>query len=203
MSKSSLFTRSLLPILTGVTGLTFGACSESSTGPEELGVVFPLQVGNTWTYEAENPQLADPLHWEVTGRHADTVILSRPQGDAYTGPLTLVDSQDEIEIVLGQMAPQPLYRFKPGASWIRHDPWECDDGSEWTAVREDESIETPAGTFHNTIRLERRSTATCADAGTMFEWWAPGVGLVRWEELNFWNEGTLAFELASFGGPLL
>lgn len=38
----------------------------------------------------------------------------------------------------------------------------------------------------------------CDDGPTMVEWWAPGVGLVRWEELNFYAGGPLTFNLVDF-----
>ena len=35
----------------------------------------------------------------------------------------------------------------------------------------------------------------------MVEWWAPNVGLVRWEELNFYAGGPIRFELISYAVP--
>jgi len=181
--------------------LVLVGCSDSGTGPQNLGVVFPLREGNTWTYASEDPQLGESFQWEVTGRSADTVTLSRPWAGSHPGPVTLIDKEDSIEIILGGGRAWPLYRFQRGSTWIRHDPWDCDDRSEWVAMEEEEPIVTPAGTFHNTLRLERRTSANCTDAGTMIEWWAPGVGLVRWEELNFYAGGPLGFELVAYGGP--
>jgi hypothetical protein len=182
---------------TVLAGICLGGCSDS-TGPEDPYIVFPLEPGNTWTYASEDPQFGDPFQWEVTGRMADTVTLDRPVGGSHPGPVTLIDKGEVIKIVLEGGTTRPFYRFRPGASWSHHDLWDCDDESGWVAVKEENPIATPAGTFNNTIRLERRTGATCADAGTMFEWWAPGVGLVRWEELNFYAGGPLGFELISY-----
>jgi hypothetical protein len=34
--------------------------------------------------------------------------------------------------------------------------------------------------------MERLAIVHCTDAGVIYEWWADNVGLVKWEELNFW-----------------
>lgn len=104
----------------------------------------------------------------------------------------------QVDLLSEEGAPLPFYRFSVGASWIHRDPWECDDGAEFTTVEEPDPIVTPAGTFHDCIRIERRTAANCTDAGTTFEWWAPGVGLVRWEELNFYAGGPVTFNLVDY-----
>jgi hypothetical protein len=176
-------------------------CSDS-VGPEEPVSFFPLEVGNQWTYAPEDAQFGDPFQWEVTGRTGDTVMLSRPSGGSHPGPVTVLDRTEGVDLSLGENQFGPSLRFSPGASWTRRDPWECDDGSEWVAETETEPITTPAGTFNNVLRLERRTSANCTDAGTTFEWWAPGVGLLRWEELNFYAGGPLTFNLTSYSAAL-
>lgn len=98
----------------------------------------------------------------------------------------------------GRDAGGPYYRFVVGASWTHRDGWDCDDGSRWVAVLEPAPVVTPAGTFLHCLRLERRTSATCDDAGTMTEWWAPNVGLVRWDELNFFAGGPLTYHLVDY-----
>ncbi len=39
---------------------------------------------------------------------------------------------------------------------------------------------------------------TCTDAGTTMEWWALGVGLVRWDELNFYAGTPIRFLLVDY-----
>jgi hypothetical protein len=184
-----------------IAALGFGplmGCSDTGTGPEESPQYFPLAQGNTWTYAPESSQFGDPFEWSVAGRVGDTVTLARPAGGSHPGPVTLLDHQEAIDLLPGEGEIIPFYRFEAGASWERRDPWECDDGASWAAVVEKDPITTPAGVFRNTIRVERRTTATCTDAGTTFEWWAPGVGLVQWEELNFYAGGPLRFYLTSY-----
>jgi len=186
--------RSLAIAVLGL-GLLTG-CGENGTGPDPDTRYLPLEVGNAWTYAPADSQFGDSFVWHVTARSGDTATLARPSGASHSGTVTLVDHVASIDL-LGEGA-GTMVRFVAGSTWIRRDPWECDDGSEWAAVAETNPIETPAGTFTNTLRLERRTAANCTDAGTMMEWWAPGVGLVRWEELNFYAGGPVAFELVGY-----
>jgi hypothetical protein len=178
--------------------LLLGACGDAATGPEEDVRFFPLTVGDTWTYAPEDPLFGDAVQWRVTERTGDTVTVLRPPGPSHPGPVTLIDGGREIDLLLPGGDAVAFYRFAPGDSWVRHDPWECDAGSTWAAVEEAEPITTSAGTFERTLRLERRTAATCSDAGTMMEWWAPGVGLVRWDELNVFAGGPVTFELVTW-----
>ncbi len=162
---------------------------------------FPLEVGNRWTYAPEDPAFGDPFEWVVTERHGDTVALARPAGPSHPGPVTLLDREDGIDLLVAGESFAPFYRFDAGAAWTHRDPWECDDAAVFTAVEETEPIVTPAGTFEHTLRIERRTTAICDDAGTVMEWWAPNVGLVRWDELNFWAGGPLSYYLTSYAQP--
>lgn len=174
---------------------------DDATGPGETLVYFPLTVGSEWTYAPPRPEFGESFDWTVTGRSGDTVIVDRPEYGSHPGPVTLLNGVTTVKISMNGADFATHYRFTPGASWIRRDPWECDDGSEWVAVEETEPVETPAGTFTNTLRLERRSEANCADAGTMVEWWAPGVGLVAWDELNYYAGGPLRWSLTSYSRP--
>lgn len=160
-------------------------CHDGATTPETPLSSFPTAEGSTWRYAYADPQYGQGFRWTVTRRSGDTVVLDRPSPGTHPGPVTLVVREDGLDIRWDGVGTGALYRFTPGAEWTRHEPWECDDGSRWIVVREPEPIVTPMGRFTGTLRLERRSTATCDDAGTMREWWAPGTGIVMWEELNF------------------
>lgn len=178
-------------------GLVAG-CGGPSTGPAPAPDYFPLAVGNRWTYAPEDPFFGDPFEWRVTGRAGASVTLARPAGGSHPGPVTLRDGRERIDLLLGDEGYVPLYRFAAGATWVRRDPWACDDGAIWAAEVEPGPVTTPAGTFRDCLRLVRRTPATCEDAGTMREWWAPDVGLVKWEELNFFAGGPLSFLLVDY-----
>lgn len=179
-----------------VIGLLTG-CGDTGTDPPGIRHYFPLTVGNTWTYAPEDPIYGQPFEWRVAGRQQDTVQLERPAGASHPGPVTLLDGGIRIDLLAGGEV-APFLRFTVGATWEHRDPWECDDGATFTALVEPDPIVTPAGTFTGTIRIERQTTASCADAGTMMEWWASGVGLVRWDELNFYAGGPLSYLLVSY-----
>lgn len=172
-------------------------CGDNGTEPPGSSNYFPLTVGNTWTYAPEDPIFGQPFEWRVTGRQQDTVRMERPAGGSHSGPVTLLDRGSEIDLLAGEEV-APFLRFTVGSTWEHRDPWECDDGATFTVLVEPDPIVTPAGTFSNTIRIERQTTASCDDAGTMMEWWAPDVGLVRWDELNFYAGGPLSYLLVSY-----
>jgi hypothetical protein len=179
--------------------LGVGCLSGCKTTTEPDGPrFFPLAVGNTWTYAPQNPMYGQSFEWRVTERRGDTVSLARPAGASHPGPVTLLDRTEAVDLRLTTEGFVAFYRFTLGASWVHRDPWECDDASTFTVVAEPDAVVTPAGTFTDCIRIERRTTASCTDAGTTMEWWAPGVGLVRWEELNFYAGGPLTYDLVDY-----
>ena len=184
-----------------ITRITHLVCNEKNVDPPTIQTqkYFPLEVGNTWTYVSEDTLLGLPFQWDVTYRAGDAVILNRqfPSG-SHGGKITMIDHGNEIDILLSSQKAFPFYRFNIGEMWTHRDTWECDDSSSWATVKEPNTIVTPAGTFSNCIRIERRSAAVCADAGTTFEWWAPGVGLVKWDELNSYVGGPLTIYLKSY-----
>jgi hypothetical protein len=155
-------------------------------------------LGNTWTYVPADTFFGQSFTWEVVFRKGDTVTLNRPFSGPHGGTITLIDRQKEVDILLDSNDRALFYRFKIGEIWARRDPWECDDRSKWEFTNELNPIITPAGTFSNCIRLERKSAIPCVDAGTIVEWWAPGIGLVRWDELNFYVGGPLTIYLKKY-----
>lgn len=191
-----MFTRTFLVGSLGLVALA--ACGDSTTGPNDSTRYFPMDVGNRWTYAPENPFFGDPFQWQVTERLEDTVTLVRPVGGSHPGPVQLLDRLDVIDLILEDEENARFYQFAAGSSWVHRDPWECDDGPTFAVAWESEPVVTPAGTFTDCLRIERRTPATCTDAGTTVEWWAPEVGLVQWEELNFYAGGPLRFHLIDF-----
>ena len=52
----------------------------------------------------------------------------------------------------------------------------------FTIGAKNQTLRTPAGTFNDVLRLDVASQ--CRDAGTTAIWFAPDVGVIRWEELT-------------------
>jgi hypothetical protein len=176
-------------------------CNENSTTPETEPSLsyFPLELGNAWVYTPEDTIFGLPFQWNVTYRNKDTVIVDRQfTFGSHGGILKLIDHRRAIDIVINNHQASSFYLFILDSVWNRRDLWECDDSSQWSFVKETNPIVTPAGTFSNCIRLERKSNLICADAGTMVEWWAPGVGLVRWDELNYYAGGPITIYLKRY-----
>lgn len=181
-------------------GLALAALCACDTGtePQEAVHILPLSVGNSWTYAPDNLFLGDTIRWSVTEQRGDTVVLVRPWPGGLHGSVTVLDRSPALDLLLESGEFGPYYRFAADTSWVHRDPWECDDGAEMLVVTERDPVVTPAGTFDRCLRVERRSTASCDDAGTMLEWWAPEVGLVRWEELNYLAGGTIRYDLVDY-----
>lgn len=181
--------RGLWPAMLCLGGLV--GCEDGATTPKTLPSAFPTAEGTTWTYAYADANYGDSFEWTVERRIGDTVVLDRPSLGTHPGPVTLRILDDGLDLISDDAGAAPLYRFTPGVEWMRRDPWECDDDSRWTVFEEEDPVITPAGHFTGTLRLERRSSANCTDAGTMQEWWAPGIGVIMWEELNFFAGGPV------------
>ena len=148
------------------------------------GEFFPITMGSYWIYAYELS--ADSLLWQVIAHVGDTAVIDRPGNSSmpHGGPLTVRLSGDGVELNLSGEGWVEYYHFLPGRSWVHRDPFDCDDFGVYRAERENGMVSTPAGSFFNCLRIERSDYFGCADAGTTREWWAPGVGLVKWEELT-------------------
>lgn len=146
---------------------------------------FPIKEGSYWIYEYDLP--ADSLFWQVTARTGDTATIDRSgsSGWSHGGPITVRLNGDGVDLDLSGEGWVEFYHFTPGRSWVHRDPFTCDDFGVYHAEREEAAIVTPAGTFFNCLRIDGGGNPGCSDAGTTVEWWAAGVGLVKWEEMTF------------------
>ena len=197
---------STLPLRLGVALLAIAACDSTGTDPSAPEPFVSLTPGQSWTYAFADPRFGGTLRWEVTARVGDTVWVARQWAGSHAGDIVLLEDRTGLDLLAsaspgGPGAPGAFVRFTPGAAWTHHDPWECDHGARFVAVAEAEPVTTPAGTFEGTVRVERRTEFPCTDAGTSVEWWARGVGLVRWEEMNFWAGGPVVVHLTETTAP--
>jgi hypothetical protein len=182
--------------------LLVAACDTTGTDPSPPEPFVSLTPGRSWTYAFADPRFGSTFRWEVTARAGDTVWMARSWEGSHAGDIVLLEAPMGLDLLTRDAAaPGSFVRFAPGEAWTHHDPWECDDGAGFVAFAEDEPVTTPAGTFEGTVRVERRTDFPCTDAGTSVEWWAPGVGLVRWEEMNFWAGGPVVVHLTKTTSP--
>lgn len=182
--------------------LTLSACSdENPVDPTRTNSsYFPLAVGNHWLYGMEDPVYGDNFSWTVVQMNGDTALVERPWLDVgpQFQPVTVVQDGPDYLVRVGESQWDLFYRFMPDSTWAHRSPFDCDDHLVFKTTLDTTTIVTPAGSFRNTLKLERQTTANCADAGVMYEWWAPGVGLVKWEELNFYAGGPITGHLIQY-----
>jgi hypothetical protein len=153
---------------------------------------FPLDPGRFWVYENlrfggrewRNEVLAvggDGVA-QFSERVADNILL-------------LKDSGGEIQIQIAEGEFGTFYDFDQ-ESFKHRDVDFCEDGVTASVASRGEAVETPAGTFENCIRIEYFDGG-CADAGVGVEWFAPEVGLVKWEQQSI--AGPVVLVLAEYG----
>jgi len=146
---------------------------------------FPVTLGSYWVYEYDIP--SDSLFWQVTARTGDTATIDRSGmlGWSHGGPIAVRLNGDGVDLDLPGEGWSEFYHFTAGRSWVHRDPFSCDDFGVYHAERETAAVVTPAGTFFDCLRISCGGYPGCSDAGTTIEWWAAGVGLVKWEQNSF------------------
>lgn len=153
---------------------------------------FPVVPGIQWTFERTGP--VDHDTW-VMG------VAQRPTAGArarfftlkgYSGVPALAkqasvirtDTQGSV-FEVSEKGDFLWYRLldPAGSSWVfERAPGGglhgfCDDGAVVTVASRDAELTVPAGTFRDVVHLT--IAPQCADGGTLEEWFAPGVGLVK------------------------
>jgi len=157
--------------------------------PFSSGGYFPLELGNYWVYS----KYAENIQWTVTHKEGDIAHLDV---GSFLDTIILRDRGEEIDVEIDEGEWGLYYRFVQGSMWIHRDVWECDDSTLLEVSLEPDSVVTPAGVFHNCLRMERLAYSPCMDAGTMVLWWAKNIGLVKWEEITI--AGPVTVELIEY-----
>jgi len=152
---------------------------------------FPLEEGNRWVYQER--QFSSEVTVEVIQREGEIAELATSFA---SGSVLVRDGGDEVEVELAEEGFVLYYRFSADTTWEHRDPFSCDDQRMVSVTAEPQPVETPAGTFEETLRIDYTGATLCADAGKVAEWWAPGVGLVRWQEDSF--VGRRTYDLVAF-----
>lgn len=146
------------------------------------GRFFPLDPGTVWTYQQQG-NAANTREVTVLSRDADSVVV-----DFFGTEARLEDRTSEVDLDLGELGVLPYYRFAE-EQWTHRDFHSCDDDVLMTVSPTREDVTTPLGVYEKCLKIEY-GPAKCADAGTGVEWWAEGVGRVKWVEQSFIGERT-------------
>jgi hypothetical protein len=214
MSVSRFVQRGLIWAVISVS-LAGGVLAQGSVR-QGLGAqtLFPLRDGNSWTYARKG--LGEVTEWRVAVAGKVTAPRVHPyftleryfpgaphsvRSDPFGTVTERSDGfRDHLWYLLGapvgtswtiQLAPSPLASPLP----------DCIAGAKVTLASRGETLSVPAGEFDRVVRVDWASA--CADAGIASEWFAPGVGLIRRDELSF--AGIVTSELVRAeleGGPL-
>ena len=147
---------------------------------------FPLEPGTVWKYS--NDRFTQSMvERKVVGIDEDGFVIF----DNGHFAVRFEDELDVIRIEIPDEGFQLYYDFQD-FEWTRRSVDHCADGATAIINSRNETVETPAGTFTECIKVEYLGSQ-CADAGLIAEWFAPEVGLVKWQELNF--VGVVTWEL--------
>jgi len=182
---------------TVVTALFLLFCFAAS-GRNFSNQYFPQQVGNEWTYRKTGRLAGEGAGWtnKITQKEGDFFQHSNYWGDGVVRWVRTTANATVVERARGN--PPVWYRFantlqKEWTVQLAVEGPACVNGSTAHVASRNETVQVPAGTFQNCIKLEFRSN--CNDAGINEQWFAPGVGLVKQTEDTI--GGPLISELVS------
>jgi len=170
--------------------VTLLACSGDvlKSGGENGLDHIPLKSGSTWSYARfdslafmEDTVIVNVLK-QVISIHGD-IGIEIEIIDTLVSKLLAVTVNDTLFFVNDLEPPNTVYvRFvlplKVGNSWLGSNLLD----SMWVAGRE--TVEVPAGVFHNAFRVEQQFWFFNQSNQTTY-WIAPGVGIVKRDVHNF------------------
>ena len=188
--------------------VTLLACSGDvlKSGGENEIVHIPLESGSTWSYArfdslavVEDTVIVNVLE-QVISIHGD-IGIDIEIIDTLVSKLLAVTVNDTLFFVNDLEPPNTVYvRFvlplKVGNSWLGSNLLD----SMWVAGRE--TVEVPAGVFHNAFRVEQQFWFFNQSNQTTY-WIAPGVGIVKKNIHNFgFSENKIeSWNLLSYSIP--
>jgi len=156
---------------------------------------FPLQVGNTWIYQAGGSIRTEPWTVEISG----TQTINGQEYfkvDGFPGVQYLRKNDAGTLILYDEGA-------KKEKTWV---PFSAATGEAWRTEIDDcnntgvitgrnTAINVPAGSFRDGLRVAYSMTR-CADAGLTNETFLPGIGLAERRETSFTGERIYALTYA-------
>ncbi|KAF0243433.1 MAG: hypothetical protein FD167_3779 [bacterium] len=160
----------------------------------DTSVFFPQSVGDERFYRKVG-KLAKPNEgWtdKIEGNKGRFFSHSNFWGDGVSRELKINNKHQIVERAKDKKF--IWYKLDETNEWVMNLSQEgipCTEGAKVRIVSHIETVQVPAGTFNNCLKLE--FTTSCNDAGVEAQWFAPGVGLVKQTESTF--GGLLTTEL--------
>ncbi len=151
---------------------------ERSKGP----LYFPTAKGAKWVYALGQAELVEVVSAVERKGGATLVSVGREKGGRVSPFRTVAVSERGVAVVTeaGRDLPAPLWLVKlPSKPDEVYEVTNPDTGVRaWSMAGEAYGVEVPAGKFM-TIPVVSHFTEAGATGQATFEWYAPGVGVVR------------------------
>jgi hypothetical protein len=180
--------RGVKTALATLSAALLAACSHAPAAGTRAGLVpadlFPLAVGNRWTYVDRSPGLPagqpPPVRTvRIVERTADGFFRDNERGE-------LRADGDCVRDRVRRLVCRPV---ETGTSWVSVTGVSATERYEIAAVGE--RVETPAGTFSGCVRVRAHVRAGPGAENILELTYAPGVGPVRIETYSV-VEGKMA-----------
>jgi hypothetical protein len=158
---------------------------------------FPLQAGNSWVYRLADDGGANGNVFRSISVMGCETINGREyfHVDYFGRPIVLRTDPDGSIIEYSRESGAEQSWLSPQLPENSTFPTHIDNCTDSGAiVSRTAHVATSAGEFDNTVQVKFH--ATCTDAGTTQQFYAPNVGLVRHEETSF--AGPKAYELVYY-----
>ncbi len=159
---------------------------------------YPLALGNQWTYVsiddssvatetvADTQRVNGRLYYGIAFKPSPPAIWLRKDSDRVFIAPTLAIQPDTTDI-----KENVIFNFSAGVNeqWSVHLPFsglgDCDYDGTITLSSKKDSVTTSSGIYRNCINFVH--STPCSDVGRVTEWFARGVGRVRYYEYTFWG----------------
>jgi len=167
--------------------------------PVDEDDLFPAQVGMSWTYAGSPMEMARSVR--IVGEEITADGSLYVWWDGFQGRHAVRKDADGRVLSLRAGEWQMLFDLvaNEGTTWTIGKGGEGEDlldGSTVTVVSRSAQIRVPYGAFEPCVELGLRPDPGLADAGVTRMWFAPGVGLLKWEETTI--AGPQTYELVNF-----
>jgi hypothetical protein len=144
---------------------------------------FPQHSGNEWVYRKTGRLAGENAGW--TNKITDKVGTSYRHNNFFGDNVPHIVRVNKRGTILEKDKDNRYvwYKFANTGQWTLNLATEgspCINDSRVKVVSTTETVQVPAGTFRNCIKLVFETN--CMDAGISEQWFAPGVGLIKQTE---------------------